>query len=401
MKYQFNIIANGVVSDLADVIDVYYVDPAVQVANRDSLANVAKLGTLTEVLAGISTSASGNLLAEGSHTITLALKMQESAGNQYQDIAIGSTFSVQLLATQLTSEYDSFDNQYDKLVASANELRNSLEEGQGGNIVVNGEMNVDGTVDVPTWTNAPAEYVIDATWVNSLSGGTYTLDEGSKYGIVARVSDGESLSLSDMDVTANSQWPMYLANFGGEITVSDVTINAESGAGIYPYGTNGTTILNDVKVNQERLDPEYASSTPWAGTAVACSNGHHLVINSGIYVGSSWAVYGYNSGSTITINGGTFKAPTVIQLDGVWSGTNTSVATINGGNFDGAIYLDWGTNVPELYIKGGNFISFSATVNGQAKLVITGGTFDADPSAYVAAGYIATENSGVWTVTAV
>ncbi len=113
LKYQLNIIANGEVSKLADVIDVYYVDPAVQVADRTQLTDANKLGTLTEILANISTSASGNLKAGEKDTITLALKMRESAGNEYQDLAIGSDFSIQLLATQLTSEFDSFDDQYD------------------------------------------------------------------------------------------------------------------------------------------------------------------------------------------------------------------------------------------------------------------------------------------------
>lgn len=281
----------------------------------------------------------------------------------------------------------------------AAELRDVLAE--GGNVMVAGTMNAIDTVDVPTWSNAPAEFVIDATEVNSLSGGEYVLDEASKYGIVARISAGETLALSDMKVTANSQWPMYLSNYGGTLTVTDVEVEAEAGAGVYPYGTAGTTTLKNVKVNQNRLDPAYASSTPWAATAVATSNGHNLIIESGTYVGSSWAVYGYNSGSTITINGGTFKANKVIQLDGVWSGTNKSVATINGGTFDGAIYLDYGNNAPELYINGGSFTNFSATVNGKAVLSISGGTFDADPSVYVADGYTATQNADdTWTVTA-
>ena len=113
LKYQLNIIANGEVSELADVIDVYYVDPAVQVADRTAFTDANKLGTLTQVLANINTTASGTLLADEKTTITLALKMQESAGNEYQGLSIGSDFSVQLLATQLTSENDSFDNTYD------------------------------------------------------------------------------------------------------------------------------------------------------------------------------------------------------------------------------------------------------------------------------------------------
>ena len=44
-------------------------------------------------------------------------------------------------------------------------------------------------------------------------------------------------------------------------------------------------------------------------------------------------------------------------------------------------------------------IDQTAVGNYLAKLVITGGTFDADPSAYVASGYVATEVGGIWTVT--
>ena len=86
-------------------------------------------------------------------------------------------------------------------------------------------------------------------------------------------------------------------------------------------------------------------------------------------------------------------------MDGVWSGSNKSVATINGGDFDGAILLDWGTNPPEVYINGGNFTNFSATVRGAAKLVVKGGTFDADPTPWLADGYVAIANvDGTWTV---
>jgi len=114
LKYQVSIVANGEVSDLADVIDVYYVDPAVQITDRTQLTADARLGSLTEVLANLPTTASGNLLADENDTITLALKMREEAGNEYQNKSIGADFSVVLVATQYTAESDSFDNQYDK-----------------------------------------------------------------------------------------------------------------------------------------------------------------------------------------------------------------------------------------------------------------------------------------------
>ena len=112
-KYQLHIIANGDVSNLSDVIDVYFVDPAVQVVDRVALEGIAPVGTLTEVLAGMPDNASGKLLAEETATVTLALKMRENAGNEYQNKSIGSDFTIQLLATQLNYENDSFDNGYD------------------------------------------------------------------------------------------------------------------------------------------------------------------------------------------------------------------------------------------------------------------------------------------------
>ena len=113
LNYRVNIVANGAVSDLADVIDVYYVDPAVQVIDRTALESVPKLGTLTEVLAGLGETGSGALEAGNSDTVTIAFMMQTSADNHYQEKSIGTDFSVQLLATQRTSESDSFNDQYD------------------------------------------------------------------------------------------------------------------------------------------------------------------------------------------------------------------------------------------------------------------------------------------------
>ena len=115
LKYQLNIVANGTVSELADVIDVYFVDPAIQITERTALYESNKLGTLREVIKGLSDGKQGNgyLEAGKSVTVTLALKMQESAGNEYQGLSIGTDFSVQLLATQYGFEGDSFGEDYD------------------------------------------------------------------------------------------------------------------------------------------------------------------------------------------------------------------------------------------------------------------------------------------------
>lgn len=131
LKYQLAIQANGTVSKLSDVIDVYYTDPAAQVASRADLDESAKLGTLTTVLANLDQTAAGNLAAGESVTLTLALKMQESAGNEYQDLAIGSDFSVVLFATQLDAEADSFDNTYDEGLTPPDEDGDVIKEIDG------------------------------------------------------------------------------------------------------------------------------------------------------------------------------------------------------------------------------------------------------------------------------
>ena len=138
LKYQLKIMANGEVSDLSDVIDVYYVDPAKQITDRTELTADMRLGTLTEALAGLDTTASGELAANTADTITLALKMQESAGNEYQNKSIGSDFSVVLMATQLTAEEDSFNDQYDfdaSYTAETDAFKAALASAQAGDTV--------------------------------------------------------------------------------------------------------------------------------------------------------------------------------------------------------------------------------------------------------------------------
>ncbi len=118
LKYKFAIQVNGEleVNDeghtLADAIDVYYADPAVKVADRD-FEGLTNLGALSTVLGSFDATGSGVLLPEEDDTVTIVLKMREEAGNEYQDMEIGASFSIQLLATQYTYENDSFDELYD------------------------------------------------------------------------------------------------------------------------------------------------------------------------------------------------------------------------------------------------------------------------------------------------
>ena len=116
LNWKLAVVANGTVSMLADVIDVYYYDgygygSAIKVVDRD-VSDLEYVGTLTEWLS--SDIVSGTLQAGKDYSMTIVLKMREEAGNEYQNLSIGTDFSVKLIATQLAYESDSFDKNYDE-----------------------------------------------------------------------------------------------------------------------------------------------------------------------------------------------------------------------------------------------------------------------------------------------
>ena len=121
LKWKAKITTQESLGILADVIDVF-VKPDISATDfealtRDDLATWTNAGTVRAFVEGIETSTWGTLNPMGtagdSATLGIALKMREEAGNEYMKQSIGP-FDIMILATQLTSESDSFDNQYDK-----------------------------------------------------------------------------------------------------------------------------------------------------------------------------------------------------------------------------------------------------------------------------------------------
>ena len=259
LKYQLHIVPTGEVSKLADAIDVYYINPAEQITDRAQLTDNNKIGTLTEVLAdlnGKATATLGNLKAGAKQTITLAFKMQETAGNEYQNLSIGSDFSIVLFATQYTSESDSFNNQYD----------------------ADAELPVVTSVDSQAELNAAISAGADTIY---LAGGTYKLPT-SKNNEFSLIGNGETVidlsyatgqSLSGTDVTfenltvtgANKDYTglQHVGNvvynnvvfngstnlYGESVTFNDCTFNLTSRY-IWTYGA-GVATFNNCTFNTE------------------------------------------------------------------------------------------------------------------------------------------------------
>ena len=110
-KWQLTIEAEGKVTSLADVIDVYYVNPVTSAIT--SLDGLTPEGTVSEVLAG-KTANTGSLTPGSTAILAIAFHMDELAGNEYQNMSLCEAgFALKLLVTQDVGEFDSFDDQYD------------------------------------------------------------------------------------------------------------------------------------------------------------------------------------------------------------------------------------------------------------------------------------------------
>ena len=224
LKYEIRIAPTGTVTDLAKVIDVYYIKDGRQIADRTDLEELEPVGTLDKVLAD-PVVAKGHLLAEAGQdvdTATIVLKMQEGAGSEYENMSIGDSFTIQLVTTQYTHEDDSFGNDYDAdlpltQVSNINELMNAIEN--GGAVMMTG--NIDAGSEI-----------------------------GSKISIAANTTingNGNTLSTNDPDTVAyNSRVIDMTGQNDVTLTIADVAIAGGTKAGTSPYLYRGISLYDNM-----------------------------------------------------------------------------------------------------------------------------------------------------------
>ena len=205
LAYQLRIVANGTVSKLADVIDVYYFENATQLT-RANVENGEWLGSLADIMGtdkNLTKTVKGVLVPaeeetnslKSEKTITLAFKMRETAGNEYQNLSIGSSFAVELTATQTSFEADGIGTDYDaESVVPSPEVPAALVRP-----LENLTINTDGTLG---WGINLADY------------GKTTLDTGYKF--------EPTMSLEEAQ---NSEYRYWHADF---MIYADKDVAAES-----------------------------------------------------------------------------------------------------------------------------------------------------------------------------
>ena len=120
-EYDLSLLPVGEIGKLAEVVDVYYLSNVSNNISSNELSSMNKQGTIKNTL-GKSLSGVQCLLPEGSNdliyheheiVVAIGLKMQTTAGNEYQGQSIGDGFSIKLVATQYDYEKDSFGSDYD------------------------------------------------------------------------------------------------------------------------------------------------------------------------------------------------------------------------------------------------------------------------------------------------
>lgn len=134
LKWQARFISNDEVSALAKAINVYVLPSATALsypANRSDLTGWQSVGTLDSFINTLSETTYGTLGAYECAYLGIALEMDKEAGNEYQKIGLNA-FDIQIVATQLNSEFDSFGPDYD------------VDADWGEGTVSN-----DGSIDVP------------------------------------------------------------------------------------------------------------------------------------------------------------------------------------------------------------------------------------------------------------
>ncbi|MBQ8850208.1 MAG: hypothetical protein IJ011_07770 [Clostridia bacterium] len=390
LKYTVGLNVQNVSKDLYEVMEYAIV------ADADKDAPVTAWTSGNSVVEGTQSVSDDVALKVGeTHYFALVIHMDEEAGSEYMDGQVN--FDLTVLATQLNSESDAFDSDYDKdatYAFTANSAATlSAALANGGDVIIKGTIT-DSTLDAYSATRNVVT-LFRPTQDATLSGGKIIMNNSeANWGFVVDAKNNVNVTVKDTAIEGSNNWNMHnIVEPGSKLTIENVEVSATGGNAVYVTG-GGEAVLNNVTVEQDGLN---AGAQPWAPTAVAASTGSTVTINSGTYVGNTYGVYIYSSGAKVTINGGTFKAPTVLKADAWGDGVVTSIV-VNGGNFDGKIDTSniGGNGVGVITINGGNFTNFSAIANAQ-RLVINGGTFDADPSAY-AKGKVTDNGDGTWTV---
>ena len=266
LKWVAKFVSANDLTELANVIDVYVKPSADEfgyATDRTDLSTWTKKGTVAEFVNTISETTYGNLEAGKAAYLGIALKMQESADNKYQGMDLGGAFDIMILATQYTSESDSFNNQYDANAKYDVDIWNGktvtapVADADGVYHITTaaelvGMMNNSKYPNCNNYQNVVLENNID------LAGRTVS-GFGDERGFFDGIFDGQGYTISNFKIDATNRTYYaglfnQVSQWSGEntviknLTVADSTIKGTSQVGAIVGGMNGNTVVENCKV---------------------------------------------------------------------------------------------------------------------------------------------------------
>ena len=259
-----------------------------------------------------------------------------------------------------------------------------------GNLTIQG----DGTVNVTTKKRAAIENFPDAT--AAVNGGTYM---SQHWYVIKNMGTMTIDGNVTVKVAENNNNPSSLIDNGwvGETdTVADGSVSAQTDkAKLYiksgdfsgKSGSKSCSVIKNDDCGYLEISGGTFDSTINTGAANSTTllNWNVAKISGGTFIGqypiSNGAYTGDKDKGELTISGGSFTGKS--NLFGLCeNGSGKGAVTISGGTFTAPAW-------------GGDY----STVTGGYTVSVSGGTFNVDPSDFVANGYVANGTNGTWTVT--
>ena len=396
---------------LLDVIDFYVVTKTAdgaetEVAIKDFIGNLPK--------------------GEKSGVYYIKGVMQTTAGNDYQDLTLDG-ITITVYATQLTAEFDSFDNQYDKdakyteVIAAGKTFTGKATLSTGITatnpnaiavkaIGTDADVTIlDGTFDGGKGGNNQCVHVSGGATV-TIKGGTFTVGaDAAGAGNAVIESNGGNIVIEGGFFQTDYNWNgfYYVLNQNnnnpGNITVKGGTfVNYDPSKGDDNLGGNfvadGYSVITETKANGDVWYTVVSKSNS-EGLKTVLANGGELTVSEEIRTNNS----GDTAADRVIIS-----EPTTLNLDAKiispdnMGNNNTNFCalivdadtTINAGEnggIDTGVNGGYGINVRNgatLTINGGSYYGGGTAVQVQeGTLTITGGHFAVEPFSDARYGY--------------
>ena len=313
------------------------------------------------------------LPGEYSNPLKIGFHMKETAGNEYQGLTLTGA-QIAVVATQATSESDSFDNTYDKdaqypiSVTTGDELQAIVNDATApvnivlansittNNFVIPADKDVTLDLNGCTVTNAESHTILNkghltlkdssadkSGQIISLKGNTAALRNGDN---AVCVVEGGTIS---RDGANGNTWHV-VENFG-KMTFNGGKVVLTNGNGFaitngWNYFDPGASTTHAVmEINALELDTDSSGIKN-------CRYGDLTVNDVTVNSTGYWALSNDYLGTAV-INGGTFTSTSFKAV------SNGAAMTVNGGTFDGTAGFFVQSYATSTVLNGGTYTNMS------------------------------------------